>query len=192
MTEAKEGHMGSRRGANDPERRDRIAEAALAVIVEHGVHKTTHRKIAEEAAVPLGSVTYYFQTLDHVIRAAFSRLVASMSARYAAALNAAVDQDAACDAVTELICGEDYASGRELVAIYEMYSFANHDTTVRQMMADWVEASRASLSQHFSARACSALDALIEGWPIHRSLASGGLDRDVVSTTIRAVVHALP
>jgi DNA-binding transcriptional regulator YbjK len=192
MIEEEEGHMSMRRGANDPERPDRIAQAALTVIIEHGVHKTTHRKIAEEAAVPLGSVTYYFQTLDDVIRAGFSRLVAAMSARYAAALDAAVDQDAACDAVTELICGEDYASRRELVAIYEMYSFANHDTEVRQMMADWVEASRASLSQHFSAQACSALDALVEGWPIHRSLSVGGLDRAIVSAAIRAVVRALP
>jgi len=184
--------MANRRVANDPDRRDRIAEAAFAVIVEHGAHRTTHRKIAEEAAVPLGSVTYYFQSLDDVIRAAFARLVAEMSTRYSDALGAAQDQDAACDAVTELICGENYTSGRELIAIYEMYSFANHDAEVRHMMADWVGTSHVALARHFSPRACSALDALIEGWPIHRSLSVGGVDRDVVRRTIGAVVSALP
>jgi DNA-binding transcriptional regulator YbjK len=184
--------MTGRRVANDPARRDRIAEAALAVIIEHGVHRTTHRKIAEKASVPLGSVTYYFGSLDDVICAAFEGLIAAMSARYATALDAAENQDAACDAVTELICGDSYASQRELVAIYEMYSYANHSAEARRMMAHWVDLSRVSLSRHFSPQACSAIDALVEGWPIHRSLAPAAFDRDVVRRTIGAIAQALP
>jgi DNA-binding transcriptional regulator YbjK len=177
---------------NDPDRRERIVEGALTVIIEHGVHRTTHRKIAEAAAVPLGSVTYYFQTLDDVICAAFQRMVNTMSARYAAALDDAKDQEAACDAVADLICGESYASERDLVGIYEMYSYANHNAEVRRLMADWVDLSHQSLARHFSAQACSAIDALIEGWPIHRSLTQAGLDRDVVRRTINAIATALP
>ena len=43
---------------NDPARRQRIIDATLAVIADHGTAATTHRRIAETAQVPLGSVTY--------------------------------------------------------------------------------------------------------------------------------------
>lgn len=184
--------MVGRQVPNDPERKDRIVAASLGVITEHGVHRTTHRKIAEAAGVPLGSVTYYFATLDDLICAAFERLIAAMSARYASALDAAENQDAACDAVTELICGDAYASHQELVAIYEMYSYANHNEAARQMMARWVDLSHLSLSRHFSPQACSAIDALVEGWPIHRSLAPEGLDRSLVRRAIGALALAFP
>ncbi len=184
--------MVSRRGANDPTRRDRIVAAALEVVIDVGVHGTTHRKIADQAGVPLGSVTYYFDSLHALIRSAFGLLVETMSVRYAEALRAAPDLDAACDAVTDLICGEDYASQRELVAIYEMYAFANHDAEVTTMMRDWVTRSHESLSLHFSPEARSAIDALVEGWPIHRSLAAGTVDRAVVRKTIAAITVAWP
>ena len=48
----------------DPDRKDRILEAALEVIADHGVAGTTHRSIAARADVPLGSTTYHFETLD--------------------------------------------------------------------------------------------------------------------------------
>ena len=38
----------------DPDRRNRIIEAALDVIEIHGVAGATHRRIAEAANVPLG------------------------------------------------------------------------------------------------------------------------------------------
>ncbi|MGO3884984.1 MAG: TetR/AcrR family transcriptional regulator [Mycetocola sp.] len=184
--------MTSTRAAADPDRRDRIIGAALDVIINHGVHRTTHRKIAQAAGVPLGSVTYYFDSLESLINSAFDRLVAVMSARYAAALDAATDTDTACDAVTDLICGEAAGSREELVAIFEMYSFANHDSTARTLMATWVEISRVSLAKHFSADACSGIDALVEGWSIHRSLATSELDSAVVRRAIGAIAAASP
>ena len=52
----------------DPERRDRIIEAALEVIATHGVAGTTHRRVAEVADVPLGAMTYYFQGMEQLLQ----------------------------------------------------------------------------------------------------------------------------
>ncbi len=57
-------------------RREQILEAALRVIGQSGREAVTHRAVAHEAGVPLGSTTYYFdsrddllgQALEHVAR----------------------------------------------------------------------------------------------------------------------------
>lgn len=184
--------MGGQRVSNGTGRRERIAEAALGVIIAHGLHRTTHRKIADAAAVPLGSVTYYFKTLEDVVCSSFEGLMTTMSARYAAALDAAEDQSAACDAVTELLCGDSFASEGELAAIYELYAFSNHNDRARQLMAGWLGLSRVILTRHFSAEASQAIDAFVEGRLIHRPLEPIELDRTVVRRAITAIVLALP
>jgi DNA-binding transcriptional regulator YbjK len=184
--------MGSERESAEKDRRERIAEAALGVIIAHGVHRTTHRKIAEAAAVPLGSVTYYFKTLEDVICSAFEGLMTTMSERYAAVLDAAEDQPAACEAVTELLCGDSFASEGELAAIYELYAFSNHNDRARQLMAGWLALSRVTLSRHFSTDASQAIDAFVEGRLIHRPLEPIELDRTVVHRAVTAIAHALP
>jgi TetR/AcrR family transcriptional regulator, regulator of biofilm formation and stress response len=57
-------------------RREQILDATLRVIGREGREAVTHRAVAEEAGVPLGSTTYYFdsrddllgQALEHVAR----------------------------------------------------------------------------------------------------------------------------
>ncbi len=182
---------GSRRVPNDPERAVRILDATLDVIAEHGVHATTHRRIAAQAGVPLGSLTYYFDGIDAIVEQAFARLAEAMSARYEAALKGARDQAEACDVVTEVICGGAYVSRRELVLLWELYAYANHNETVARLTRDWLRRSRASLSHHFSPAACVAIDALVEAWPMHQSFEQKPLDRGVVRATIAAIASEL-
>ena len=102
---------GSRaRSRNDPQRRDTIIDAALAVITELGVHKTTHRRIATAADVPLGSLTYYFDSLDDLLGQAFVHLVDVKSAQFRRAMESAATPEAAAEAVVDLVCGSAYAS----------------------------------------------------------------------------------
>lgn len=184
--------MVSQRVPNDKDRRERIAEAALGVITAHGVHRTTHRKIAEAAAVPLGSVTYYFKTLEDVICSAFEGLITTMSARYATVLDTAKDQSAACEALAEFLCGDSFASEGDLVALYELYAFSNHNDRARRLMAEWLALSRVSLSRHFSPDASRAIDAFVEGRFIHRPLEPIELDRTAVRRAVTAIALALP
>jgi TetR/AcrR family transcriptional regulator, regulator of biofilm formation and stress response len=180
---------GARRVANDPLRKERILDAALTVIAGRGVHGTTHRRIAAEAEVPLGSLTYHFEGLDAIVEQAFQRLADTMGDRYAAALTEAPDQAAACAAVTDLICGDEYATPREMALLHEMYSYANHNRTVAETCRQWLSRSHTRLGTHFSPRAARAIDALIEGWPMHQAWEQQPLDRDLVLTTITAIAQ---
>lgn len=56
-------------------RREAILDAALAVITELGTEGVTHRSVAAQAGVPLGSTTYYFASRDELVREAFRRYV---------------------------------------------------------------------------------------------------------------------
>ncbi|MFD0654627.1 TetR/AcrR family transcriptional regulator [Streptomyces malaysiensis subsp. malaysiensis] len=160
---------GSRREIpNDPGRRDRILDAALDVIAEGGVHRTTHRKIASRAGVPLGSLTYYFNGMDDLLALAFARLAETMSQLYRRTLHGAGSPAEAEAAVVELICGPAYATERDMTLIFEMYAYANHNTAVAATTRSWLRRSRESLALHFTPGVARALDALIEGWPMHR------------------------
>ncbi|TYR32953.1 TetR/AcrR family transcriptional regulator, partial [Streptomyces parvus] len=57
----------------DPERRTRIIDAALTVIAADGIAGLSHRTVAAEADVPLGSTTYHFASLDELLVAALRR-----------------------------------------------------------------------------------------------------------------------
>ncbi|WP_029149470.1 TetR/AcrR family transcriptional regulator [Microbacterium indicum] len=180
----------ARRVPNDPERREKILDAALAVIADHGSHGTTHRKIAAAADVPLGSLTYYFDGIADIIAQAFDRMHLLGSAQYRAALERAADRDEAEQAVIELICGPEYMPEREVALLFEMYAYANKNEAVAATTREWLERSHESLLLHFEPAQARALDVLIEGWPIHRVFARRALDRDLVARTVRAVIAA--
>ena len=48
-------------------RRRELLEATLRVVGRGGVGAVTHRVVAREAGVPLGSTTYYFKTKEEMV-----------------------------------------------------------------------------------------------------------------------------
>ncbi|WP_164931191.1 TetR/AcrR family transcriptional regulator [Corynebacterium pelargi] len=59
----------------DPERRKKsIIEAAAKLAILHGPYNVTHRMIAAEAGVSLGSTTAYFASLNNLMTEAFQWL----------------------------------------------------------------------------------------------------------------------
>jgi DNA-binding transcriptional regulator YbjK len=188
-----EGVTGTRREIpNDPGRKERILDAALDVIAEGGVHTTTHRRIAARAQVPLGSLTYYFDGMADLLAQAFARLSDTMSQLYRRTLQSAASTAEAEAAVVELICGPAYATERDMTLIFEMYAYANHNESVSATTRTWLERSRDSLALHFTPGVSRALDALIEGWPMHRAFDEAPLDRRLVTETVHAIVAAAP
>ena len=69
------------RQSRGEERRDRILRATLAVLGREGIGGVTHRRVAEEASVPLGSLTYWFATKDDLLREALMLFVEEEVAR---------------------------------------------------------------------------------------------------------------
>lgn len=180
--------VGTRHGRqNDPERRDRIIDACLDVIVEAGVAGASHRRIAEAAGVPLGSMTYYFTGIDELLRDAFTRFSTDVSERFVARMAAAFDRDSARDAVVEIIRRDVLGDRRELVLSHELYTLAARDRSYRALTTAWMGRSRAALEQHFDPQTARMLDALIEGLSIHRALDEDAHDAQDVHLAVARI-----
>src|ERR1700757_734856 len=52
-------------------RRNEILEAALRIVADGGPDAITFRRVADRAQVPLGSLTYYFDSREDLLREAF-------------------------------------------------------------------------------------------------------------------------
>src|SRR5215212_401570 len=63
-------------------RREQILDATLRVIGRSGREAVTHRAVAEEAGVPLGSTTYYFDSRGDLLRQALEHVAAHEVERY--------------------------------------------------------------------------------------------------------------
>ncbi|MFJ8210505.1 TetR/AcrR family transcriptional regulator [Streptomyces sp. NPDC096033] len=57
----------------NPDRRDRLRDAAIEVLAQAGGRGLTHRAVDTEAAVPLGTAKNYFPTRDALLRAVAGR-----------------------------------------------------------------------------------------------------------------------
>ncbi len=172
----------------EPGRKERIVEAAVAVLAEHGVAGTTHRLVAQAADVPLGSLTYYFTGLADLREHAFRLHAGRLSARYAAYLDAVATRADLLDAVTDLIHGQVGADDRDMVLAYELYLAAMRDPALRAVTEDWMQAGRAVLERFLDPVTARGVDALIEGLIMHNALSAAPLGREEIRTIVARVV----
>ena len=125
----------------DPERRQRIIDAAIRVVGERASPGSATARVAAEADVPLGSTTYHFTTLDELMVAAlrqanegFAEVVAARGAL----------EDTRADLAAELagLIGEWLAGDRTGVELeYELYLAALRRPALRPVAAEWTTAS---------------------------------------------------
>jgi DNA-binding transcriptional regulator YbjK len=69
------------RQARGNAREHAIARAVLGVIAERGVGGCTHRAVAAASGIPVGSVSYYFPTVDALLEGALRHFVEGEVAR---------------------------------------------------------------------------------------------------------------
>jgi DNA-binding transcriptional regulator YbjK len=159
---------------HDPDRKDRIIDAAIEVIAARGVAGTTHRLIARAADVPLGSLTYHFSSLEDLRAQAFERHARRMSGLYEAHFRGVSTREQLVDAVADLIDGDAGASGPEWAITYELYLAALRDPALREVTETWMRASRSVLERFVDPTTARGIDALIEGLVMHKTLSTGG------------------
>ncbi|GIJ73419.1 TetR family transcriptional regulator [Virgisporangium ochraceum] len=158
----------------DPGRRDRLVDAALAVIAERGVAGTTHREIARVADVPLGSMTYHFASLDEVLTEAFTRHAERAARVFDERMDAAGNRAEAIEAVVTLVADDllGAGSGADLVLSVELYVAAARNPALKAVTQAWMARSRRALERHFDPTTARELDALIEGLVLHSALST--------------------
>lgn len=148
---------------HDPERRQRIIDAALRVVAQKGIAGLSHRSVAAEADVPLGSTTYHFRTLDDLLVAAlrqcnegFARLVRDRGALRGPATDLAAELAA--------LLGEWAAGRRESVELeYELYLAALRRPALRPVAAEWCEGVAGAVRQRTDPVTACGLVALMDG-----------------------------
>lgn len=171
----------------DPHRRDRIIDAAIDVVADRGVAGTTVRLIAREADVPLGSLTYHFDGLDELFLLAFERVAERGSVAFADVLAGHTDDPAegVAQIIESLLAGE----ARDLVLMVELYSLALRRPEYRVLTQRWMDASRASLTEHFPADLAPFVDVFIEGATLHAALSTQPYDVAGMRAAIRRLTE---
>ncbi|KDE19064.1 TetR family transcriptional regulator [Acetobacter aceti 1023] len=171
----------------DPDRKQRIINATLDVIVEYGVQGTTHRRVAKAAGVPLGSMTYHFNGMDDLLHQAFKQVAHASSSEFIKHLAKAENREDAIQAIVDIIAGNIWSTPRTLLLSYELYAFAARKPELAAIMREWMQASREALGRFFDPLTCRALDALIEGMGIHDSVDHAPLNRKEIENIIRRI-----
>ncbi|MFF5568723.1 TetR/AcrR family transcriptional regulator [Streptomyces sp. NPDC012623] len=147
----------------DPERRQRIIDAAIRVVGRRGIAGLSHRTVASEADVPLGSTTYHFASLDELLIAALRQANEGFAA---AVRESGVFADPRCDVPGELarLTGEWLAGDRTGVELeYELYLAALRRPALRPVAAEWCSGVTEALGPHTDPVTARALVALLDG-----------------------------
>lgn len=118
--------------------RDRILAAALHIVGTEGIPGVTNRRIAAQAGVSLGSITYHFPTQTDLLRAALSGFVTEETQRLSELAEGYRDKGLSFEdvaALTEKVA-KDLAFSAERIAPFELYIQAGRDHELRQAAAE--------------------------------------------------------
>lgn len=177
---------------HDPDRRSRIINTTLDVIAKYGVDGTSHRRVAESANVPLGSMTYHFDGIDDLLFTAFEQFTQSVAELFEKRLSVACSVDEARAAIVDLICGDVWVSPRNMALTFELYAYANRKPEMRSIMSGWMAGSRRALRRHFDEATARAIDMAIEGITIHNAVEADAIPRPEVERIIGCLTVRRP
>lgn len=167
----------------DPDRRQRIIDAAITVVGERGIAGLSHRSVAAAADVPLGSTTYHFSTLDELLVAALRQVNGEWLAdftRWADGIDPAVPLT---DEVARLV--EETLSGdrSRMVLEYELYLAALRHEAVRPIAEECLDEMVRLLGQRIGdVRTARAVVAFTDGLTLQHLLTGQPFD----PTSVRA------
>ncbi|WP_395572625.1 TetR/AcrR family transcriptional regulator [Streptomyces sp. BK79] len=148
---------------HDPGRRQRLIDAAIRVVGRKGIAGLSHRTVAAEADVPLGSTTYHFATLDELLVAAL-RQANEGFAEVVAAHPALADPGTDLAGELARVLGEWLAGDRTGVELeYELYLAALRRPALRPVAAEWAEGVGAALAGRTDPLTARALVAVLDG-----------------------------
>ena len=119
-------------------RRREILVAALNVIAAGGADAVTHRRVAAEADVPLGSLTYYFDSREELIREAF-RLYIDEATEFVLGVEREIPPTSVADLVDLIVetMRREFMRPEMLRAEYELILHASRDKQVARAYAGW-------------------------------------------------------
>lgn len=153
---------------NDPERRSRILTAALEVIRADGISGASYRRIAAQAEVPLGSMTYYFPSLDGLVLDALDSTRSDLEPRYAAPLRGAATPADIVEALVDATIGTTSPSLEDIRLYEEIRHHGARNPEIAAVLQAVEDDSLVMLTPVLPTRIALAINALLWGWWSHR------------------------
>lgn len=176
--------MAPTRAPRNPEQRKRtIIEATARLISQEGTGRLTHRRIAQEAGVPLGSTTQYFASIEELRREGLAELARQLETEYLA-MAAALDDGPDAFAATLNDYLSDVAQTR---ADAKLYDAAANDPVVRELVRATSELMVESLAARAGEAKARLLVGLVDGAVVHACI----YDEPCDPALVRQAVHGL-
>ncbi len=180
----------------DPERRQRIIDAAIRIAELKGIGAMSHRTVAAEADVPLGSTTYHFASLDDLLVAALRQVNSEPRGALTdwedvlTEVRAGPQEEGLtlADALTRLL--EEYARGdRGRIRLeYEIYLAALRRPALQPVAAECIDEMVEVIGRHTPDPAMArVLVALIDGLLLQLLLTDRPFDRAAVREALARV-----
>jgi DNA-binding transcriptional regulator YbjK len=98
-------------------RRDELLTAAIELFAQGGARAITHRAVAARAGLPPATTTYYFASIDELIREALGAHITRWSAELDALASVDISADVSLDAATEHLSSVFAQRGPEVAAL---------------------------------------------------------------------------
>jgi TetR/AcrR family transcriptional regulator, regulator of biofilm formation and stress response len=191
---------GAAAGAAAGDARERMLDATLELIGEHGIGGVTNRAVAARAGVSPGSLSYHFPSQTELLREALLRFVVAEAERLGALAGVSAELDPLAAAVEAIVESSDR---RAVLAQTELYLQACRDPELQAMAAQAYAAYDGAawrvlegLGVADPAPLVPALIALVDGYELRRlALGDVGSDGDAAGrpslvTGLAALVRA--
>ncbi|MFI8004256.1 TetR/AcrR family transcriptional regulator [Streptomyces sp. NPDC086010] len=176
----------------DPGRRERIIEAAIRVVAARGIAGLSHRTVAAEADVPLGSTTYHFASLDELLVAALRRCNENFARTVRESEYLRDPEVPLADELTRLL-EEWFAGGRGPMELeYELYLAALRRPALRPVAAEWADGLAEVVARRTDAATARALVALLDGISLQVLLTGGDFDAAYTREMLSRVAAGAP
>ncbi|BBY64848.1 TetR/AcrR family transcriptional regulator [Mycolicibacterium helvum] len=183
-------------------RRTEIIDAAIEVMARVGLAGLSMRLVANQAQIPLGALSYYFDDKSDLIAQAFAQLSdreIDRVVRTAERLEPSMSPPALADLVADMIIDGFNSPRGAIVTRYELVTEASRDERLRPMFEAWYAAMVPALSRLFrelgshqpelDARTVMAVMAGLEIDNLYRPL--GPVDKRRIRATLRHAFTAV-
>jgi DNA-binding transcriptional regulator YbjK len=188
--------------ARGAQRRIEIIDAAIAVMAQVGLAGVSMRVVANQAQIPLGALSYYFDDKSDLVAQAFQQLSdreIERVVRTADRLQPTMPAEQLADLVADMIIDGFTSPQGAIVTRYELVTEASRDERLRPMFEAWYAAMVPALSRLFrdlgshqpelDSRTVMAVMAGLEIDNLYRPL--GPMDKRRIRATLRHAFRAV-
>jgi TetR/AcrR family transcriptional regulator, regulator of biofilm formation and stress response len=123
-----------------PARREALLDAVLRIVAELGTDAVTHRRVAEEAELPLASTTYWFESKEHLLTAALELAAERDIARLRDHVSAGLGPTDPLELAVSAILTPAEPSRSSLITTYALLLEAARRPGLREIAQRWTAA----------------------------------------------------